>query len=317
MAAIQIEPVSPRELRPVLRMTLAMGLESEVDLEQQVNGFIQYAQEMNLDLTRHWCCRENDRIVAACTCLETPGRTVVIFLPGGSTVAATMDTRVELLRHAVAIERDRGFRLANCMIGTQDRANAEALTRADFRRIAELWYMERPIAGPNAAPCRDAAALPQLSWRAYSAADHGTFARLIEATYERTRDCPGLAGLRDIEDVITGHRATGRFDPANWQLLSAGGEPAACILLSENPLARVLEVSYMGVHPRWRGRGLGRLLLERALEIAHHGQYEKLMLAVDSENAPALAIYRAFGFERTGQRLAMVRRLDPTSDGMG
>ena len=49
-------------------------------------------------------------------------------------------------------------------------------------------------------------------------------AALIEATYRDSLDCPALAGLRHIEDVMAGHKAAGLFSPHRWLLLLQAGQ---------------------------------------------------------------------------------------------
>jgi ribosomal protein S18 acetylase RimI-like enzyme len=69
----------------------------------------------------------------------------------------------------------------------------------------------------------------------------------------------------------------------------------------------------MGVVEGWRGRGLGRALIDRALGMAPGVGFERVELEVYGSNTPALALYRAFGFEVEGVKRAM-RRLDGRVD---
>ena len=50
----------------------------------------------------------------------------------------------------------------------------------------------------------------------------------------------------------------------------------------------------------WRGRGVGRCLLERLVEIAREIGYHKLVLAAFPFNAAGLALYERLGFSRVG-----------------
>lgn len=54
----------------------------------------------------------------------------------------------------------------------------------------------------------------------------------------------------------------------------------------------------------WRGRGVGRALMDRALEWASRSPLQKLALSVYAHNAPAIALYRKLGFEEEGRRVA-------------
>jgi GNAT superfamily N-acetyltransferase len=66
------------------------------------------------------------------------------------------------------------------------------------------------------------------------------------------------------------------------------------------------------VEERARGSGLGRALVEATLGRARERGCRRVELDVNTENAPALALYRSLGFETGkggGQDLLMRRRL--------
>jgi RimJ/RimL family protein N-acetyltransferase len=58
----------------------------------------------------------------------------------------------------------------------------------------------------------------------------------------------------------------------------------------------------------FRGRGIGRALLERAVEWARSAGVRKLELHVFPHNEPAISLYESFGFVREGFRRAHYRR---------
>ena len=57
-----------------------------------------------------------------------------------------------------------------------------------------------------------------------------------------------------------------------------------------------------------RRRGIGRALLEQAVEWAREAGVEKLELHVFPHNEPAIRLYERFGFEREGLRRAHYQR---------
>lgn len=58
----------------------------------------------------------------------------------------------------------------------------------------------------------------------------------------------------------------------------------------------------MGVHEAWSGRGLGTALLNCLVDMADRWLgLRRLELTVYADNAPALALYRRFGFEPEGR----------------
>ena len=101
--------------------------------------------------------------------------------------------------------------------------------------------------------------------------------------------------------------------PAPWSpeafadLLRA---PGVCAVLVEQGFAMVrtvageAELLTLAVAPAARRRGIGRALLDAALEAARLSGAEVLHLEVAAGNTAALALYAAAGFERSGLRPA-------------
>jgi RimJ/RimL family protein N-acetyltransferase len=58
----------------------------------------------------------------------------------------------------------------------------------------------------------------------------------------------------------------------------------------------------MGVLPGWRGRGVGRRLLERTIDAARAYGLARVELSVRADNQPALALYGKVGFAVEGCR---------------
>lgn len=56
----------------------------------------------------------------------------------------------------------------------------------------------------------------------------------------------------------------------------------------------------MGIVDGYRGRGLGRRLIEAALEAARHEGFIRIELSVHADNAPAIRLYEKVGFVREG-----------------
>lgn len=84
-------------------------------------------------------------------------------------------------------------------------------------------------------------------------------------------------------------------------------------------LAPDADVQTIAVAPTAQGSGLGSRLLEHLLDIAADAGCHQLMLEVRSDNAPAIALYDRFGFERISSRTdyygpsvdALIMRLRP------
>ncbi|MBX7540213.1 GNAT family N-acetyltransferase [Qipengyuania sphaerica] len=95
--------------------------------------------------------------------------------------------------------------------------------------------------------------------------------------------------------------------PSTYTLLAGGdgerpkdGESAAGFVLARQAADEV-ELLLIAVHPDHRGKGLGRLLLDRFFASANERSAVKVFLEMRANN-PAERLYRRAGFEQIGQR---------------
>ncbi len=246
----------------------------------------------------------SQRLVGAVLGEVQPGRTAVLQMarlaPGEPSRTAAM-----LLQDVCARLDRAGCQLAQVLLEKGDAAGDEGLVeQAGFRRLAELFYLvclkadfprEQP-AGP-------------ISFESYSPSKHTRFSQAVEATYRQTMDCPALDGVREIDDVLAGYRATGRFDPAHWLIARHDEEDVGCLILADHPDHGNVELVYMGLVPAARGRAWGAHLVRHAQWLASQAGRSRLVLAVDTNNAPAIRIYTEAGFEAWQRRAVYVRVL--------
>ncbi|MEM9882812.1 MAG: GNAT family N-acetyltransferase [Planctomycetota bacterium] len=277
-----------------------------------VRPFLDFAAEHGLDLTDLWLGFEGRRLLATALVVPGVGRTAMLFAsPAVSNARAELTGR--LVGHALAHVEAGRFALVQALLEPGQDLQRRALEAGGMRHLAELAYMHRrgQAVGPLPPPKLDGRPLQAVTW---SEAERPRFADAIESSYESTLDCPGLLGLRDIDDVIAGHMATGRFDPRRWTVWSDpdDGRPVAVVLLNESAAARGYELVYLGVCPHARGRGLSRPLMRRALDVtADLGAYAELFLAVDDANAPALRLYGGLGFRVSHRKTALIHTPNP------
>jgi ribosomal protein S18 acetylase RimI-like enzyme len=64
---------------------------------------------------------------------------------------------------------------------------------------------------------------------------------------------------------------------------------------------------YTGLIPEARGRGWGRQITQHAQWMARQAGIERIVLAVDSVNVPAIRMYQSTGFEMWDKRSVYVR----------
>lgn len=299
--AEQYRIVRPDGPQALLGIQVLVGGSAELG-----NNFLEYAHQQNLDLSRQVLAVSGVTIAGMCLWVAAPGKTALLFTPRmGQLPEVTAAATALAARQAVQDARDAGVVLVQAMVEPNDVAGAALLAHVGLRTLARLIYMERrpPLLPPHMS-------LPDtIHLEPYSAATHHLFGHAIVQSYVQTLDCPALSGLRHVDDVIAGHQAVGRFDPQLWSVLVEAGRPIGCLLLAEVPARSALELVYLGLAPEARGRGLGRMLMNRVLGIGSHRHFGLMSLAVDADNTPALALYRRCGYRRVAERLALIQQL--------
>jgi mycothiol synthase len=98
-------------------------------------------------------------------------------------------------------------------------------------------------------------------------------------------------------ETLAGRVAEPWFDPAGFLLHEEGGQLAGfCWTKVHDTTPPMGEIYVIGVAPDWHGRGLGRALVLAGLDHLAGKGLRIGMLYVESNNAPAVALYRQLGF---------------------
>lgn len=242
-----------------------------------------------------------ERLVGAVLAQLQAGKTAVVWMPGlipeepGSTAR-------ELLEAATNWLERQGTCVAQVMLESVNDSARASLESAGFAYLVDLLYL---VCLPTAFPRTEPAS--PLRYETYSPRNHDRFARVVEATYRQSLDCPALDGVRHVEDVLEGYREASDFDPELWRLAVYEGRDVGCLLLADHPEMGNCELVYMGVAPSQRGRRWGLALTRVAQWVARRRQRERLVLAVDRQNQPALNIYAEAGFEAWDRRTVFAR----------
>ena len=69
----------------------------------------------------------------------------------------------------------------------------------------------------------------------------------------------------------------------------------------------------VGVASEWQKLGLGRRLVDGLARAVKRAEARRLFLEVATDNAGAIALYRAAGFSEQGRRKAYYKRADGTA----
>lgn len=182
----------------------------------------------------------------------------------------------------------------------------------------ERIFMEWPLQGSGDAGANGAGPLlanpdKGLEMRRWAEADLGPAARLIALAYhghldshinEQYRTASG--SQRFLHNIVR-FPGCGYFDADSSRAVVQPGNPdLAGLLLCSRVRDDVGHVTQICVAPEFRGRGLGRLLMnECARSLARRG-FSLLTLTVTASNQKAVSLYEWLGFRGTHRFDAMV-----------
>jgi mycothiol synthase len=236
-------------------------------------------------------------IVAASWIQFTPGNAAVVWPPAfDSPVAPALMSAVD-----AALDEQK-TRLAQILMPSTEAVDEDLLARANFHRLVDLAYftLERAnfanYVGPD-----ELQFVPRAS--EYPERIH----HVIRQSYEQSLDCPELNDLRDPAEIVAGYQVQGTFEPENWFLIHHVGRDVGVLVLTEHPPGENWELVYMGIIPSARGQGFGEQVVRFAVEQARIHDAERLVLAVDQRNSPALETYRRVGFVMWDRRTVYAR----------
>lgn len=267
--------------------------------------------------------KRGEFLAAAAWAQPQPGRTASFWPPqasGGARSVIDDPTRRGLTTAAVKAADAAGVSMTQTLLESERDPSIPALEASGFKRLATLCYLqwERNAdsgTGPVAPSSR-------VTFEPHAGADRQRLAEVVQLTYEDTLDCPGLEGVRDVHDSLDGYRQVGQHDPSLWFFMRSaasavdrsldaqgrGRRDAGVLILSPHPLSSQLELVYVGVVPKARGQGLGAYAVQHAKQVLAARGMERIVLAVDAANAPALRVYNDAGFVEWARRLVYVRR---------
>lgn len=300
-APITCRPAESEEFHSALRLILGTGGRPADDVV--VVDFLRFALQRKVGPQDIWVAAADRRILWAVFPMVSPGRSMLLLAP--SYIAPSARPAAAALIDAVCAAHQRKIHLAQALIDTADPSIPTLYHSCHFKTMAELIYLQANLHRPMPLPSPP----EHFAWQTYTPALHRQFSETILESYRDSLDCPSLNGMRDIEDVIAGHKAAGVHDPSLWFMLTENGHSRGVLLLSPSPQSDAMELVYLGLCPSARGRGLSDLMMRQALAMTLQRKVARLSLAVDSRNTPAIKLYHRNGLQRICSKLALMRDL--------
>jgi GNAT superfamily N-acetyltransferase len=296
-----------KELRPgehEAGMRLALRELEAAQYRVQAEGFCEAANSALPSQVRVWGAFREGILAGSLLTQVQPGRSAMLWPPRLSS-GESKETAGRLMEAALQALSESDLRIVQALLPTDVGEDVDVLRTAGFRHFSDLLYL---VCVDADFPTVEIAPLSSdVEFVPVTDEQEPRIATLVEATYVDTRDCPAVNGLRSIDDVLLGYRATGRYDSQGWLYVRHRGEDVGCLITADHPPHNTRELIYMGLVPAARRKGLGTVVIHHALWLAARDRQKRVVLAVDAANEPALRMYAAAGFQAWDRKSVFIR----------
>ena len=303
---LDLRHFSARQLRPLLeRESELWRARLRWDYRASTELLLQYLESRIL---HGFVALDQGRVCGYTFCVYEGHKAVIgdAFAAGHRTMGDADTTRqllthvLEMLRHSPAVDR-----VESQLLLFDAGEFADLFAGPEFTVYPRLFLecnLGRPAALPAAdVPAQDTPAdLELLPW---TPQDYQAAAELIYACYVGHTDAQindqyrSLHGsLRFLHNIVR-FPGCGIFEANfSWMLRDRRSRALVGMILSSRVAPEVAHITQLCVAPHLRGRGFGRLLLDRCAAGLLGAGFEAVTLTVTERNNPAARLYEQFGF---------------------
>ena len=285
--------ISDNEIDASVRLMISGSREPEAIDQEEIGRFKDTASTIRCNLACQIIALDQDKIIGCLLYFPSPDASALITMPK-FLAKYNNDKNVAAILHCCIkeIPKDK-VDIIQTFIDPSNIKDLKLLTEAGFSFFGDIILMKRQ---PSVEDIHISLS-KEIEWRNYSGGNHTDFLRVLKETYEGTLDFVRLPRSKDIEKIVAGHKSIRLFREDCWFSAHKKGSPVGVLLLNYLPFRKSFNLTYMGVVKDMRGKGYGKELVKKAIQICSGEQKTEITLAVDPENIPAYRIYKEMGFE--------------------
>jgi ribosomal protein S18 acetylase RimI-like enzyme len=316
---LDLRNFSARQLRPLLEREAGVWRERlRWDYRSSTELLLQYLESRILT---GFVALDRGRVCGYTFCVYEGIKAVIgdAFATGHKTMSDADATRallapmLELLGHTPGVDRVESQLL---LYGAGE--FTDLFAGPEFTVYPRL-FLECNVGGqrdllPAAAEAADLSGVgPELALALWTPEDYQAAAELIHACYVGHTDAlindqyRSLHGsLRFLHNIVR-FPGCGIFEPGfSWMLRERRSGALVGMVLCSRVGANVAHITQLCIAQAYRGRGLGRGLLERSAKSLLGAGFEAITLTVTEDNVQAVRLYERFGFTLRHRFDAMV-----------
>jgi ribosomal protein S18 acetylase RimI-like enzyme len=314
---LDLRHFSARQLRPLLEREAELWRERlRWDYTSSTELLLQYLESRIL---HGFVALDRGRLCGYTFCVHEGHKAVIgdAFAVGPRTIGDADTTRlllthvIEMLRHSPAVDR-----VESQLLLFDAGEFADLFEGPEFTVYPRLFLecdLHKPASTDTYAHNYAHNVPPDLELSPWNAQDYQAAAELVYACYVGHTDAQindqyrSLHGsLRFLHNIVR-FPGCGVFEPNfSWMLRDRRTRALVGMVLSSRVAAEVAHITQLCIAPAYRGRGLGRLLLDRSAESLLRGGFDAVTLTVTESNHQAVRLYERFGFTPRHRFDAMV-----------
>jgi ribosomal protein S18 acetylase RimI-like enzyme len=167
-----------------------------------------------------------------------------------------------------------------------------------------LWQKNKYTLNPkDLPPLSDLPAWMELEFVPFKGLDDQVFLQTLNVTLQETlsREDEGENAVAMVEMFIEMCRKDGNYFPEDWEIALVKSEPVGVVLPAFlDPNRDNAGNLFIGVIPKARGQGLGKLLHYRGLQTIGKRGVRKYLSSTDSSNMPMIKIFESLNYQLVG-----------------
>lgn len=265
----------------------------EPALQPMLQSALQSAKQVD-DWQGLWVSQQQGRIDGAIWVQPLGNATAQLWLPRQQGPVAQA-----LLQAAYRWIAEQGITFCHTVLPPGHYAWEETLLARNMMRLAELHYLSGSIISSPLVSSLNKPAAIQL--QAFTELDEPAQKALIDGVSQESLDCPDLREALSAETLLAGFYQKAPHASHHWYSVHMDGQLVGVLLLSAQK-DHCWELLLMGVVREWRGKGIGRKVLQAAFCLAAQEGATQMMLTVDALNTPALRLYQQAGLARYAEQ---------------
>ena len=280
---------------------LLMIQENDQDVKrQEVEKIFASVQKGQLDLKHLLVATKQQKILATRLMVAQKDKTAILW-PAACDEEAE-DSQVfdsiqdALLKESVLRAKQEGCVQIQTTVEHSDSRTSALYERNGLPAIGELYFMQRP-ASPECndeKPCTATGESLKLVPISEGISDD-VLGELVLKTYIESADFPELQHDRTAARSLQTHRLQGEYNPEHWFVIEQNKSAAGVLFFSWHSDLKQWELTYMGVIPDQRGKGIAGKAIGKSFEHASR-KNSGVFLGVDSRNHYAIRLYESLGF---------------------